>query len=90
MDSGFIKENMKLGGRSCVRVLEEMQRKKGWGYIWSSTLYSCIKKSNNKKISEMELVLFQSLAVGGVSVSDDSRLFFETFPHLRHRTENPN
>lgn len=34
------------------------------------------KKSNNKKISEMELELFQSLVVGGVSVSGDFMLFF--------------
>lgn len=38
----------------------------------------------------MELELFQSLVVGGVSVSGDFMLFFETFAHLRHRTEDPN
>lgn len=53
-------------------------------------LYSCIKFQTVKKVSELEMELSQSVAGGGVSVSDDLRLFFKTFSHLRHRTKDPN
>lgn len=48
------------------------------------------KTSNNERMSELEMGLVQSPVVGGVSVSDDLKLFFKTSSHPRPRTQDPN
>lgn len=60
VDSGFVKEYMRLGGKSSIRVREEMERRSGWESIQSKHIIFMYKTSNNRRMSELEMGLVQS------------------------------